>query len=186
VAAVLVLVAAGGAAVPWMLGDDETEPPASPPARAMAPVPPAPLVPVPPTTPQPTSPSPTTPSATPSTSGEATPSRTAPARPAGAGTPQRPRQTPRTTKAAPAARRTTAPPKPYLVVSTSGSHCTGWDAGHGWTIHVAVTVHNGRGRSATGTHGYDRNVGGTGTYRLSGGARTSPASCLPTWATIPS
>lgn len=84
VAAVLVLVAAGGAAVPWMLGDDETEPPASPPARAMAPVPPAPLVPVPPTTPQPTSPSPTTPSATPSTSGEATPSRTAPARPAGA------------------------------------------------------------------------------------------------------
>jgi len=171
VAAVLVLIAAVGVAVPWMVEDDPGRP--DQPVQAMVPAPslaplPAPSV----------APLPATPSAAPTTPGRTTPSRTKPNPPGDAGAPRRPQSAPRTTKPASAPRRTTASPKPSLSVSTSGSHCTGWRAGHGWTIHVAVTVHNGRGRSATGTHGYDRNVGGTGTYRLSGGG-TSFSGELP-------
>ncbi|MEO3744022.1 hypothetical protein [Plantactinospora sp. B5E13] len=166
-AAALALVAGLGVAVPWIIGDDE--PPAQPPTQAMVPAPVVPLL-------------PGTPSATPRVAPTTTtPKRTAPTTRGGAGQPGQPRQpAPRDTKPAPPPPppRTTTAPKPSITVSTSRSHCTGWDAGNGWTIVVDVTVRNGRGRSASGTHGYDRNVGGSGTYQLSGGG-TSYSGELP-------
>ncbi len=79
-----------------------------------------------------------------------------------------PRTTAKQTTAAAAGQNATqAKPAASLTVSTAGSHCTGWYAGHGWTIAVDVTVHNGVGTSATGWHGKDKNVGPE-TFSLSG------------------
>ena len=168
-AAALALVAGLGVAVPWVIGDDDPERPAQPPTQAMVP---APVVPLPSATALPS-----TPSATPEAPAATTPRRAAPTAPDRTGRPGQP--APRDTKPAPPPpRRTTTAPKPSITVSTSRSHCTGWDAGNGWTIVVDVTVRNGRGRSASGTHGYDRNVGGSGTYQLSGGG-TSYSGELP-------
>ncbi|MEE6258884.1 hypothetical protein [Plantactinospora sonchi] len=168
-AAALALVAGLGVAVPWVIGDDDPERSAQPPTQAMVP---APVVPLPSATALPG-----TPSATPKAPAATTPRRTSPTAPDRTGRPGQP--APRDTKPAPPPpRRTTTAPKPSITVSTSRSHCTGWDAGNGWTIVVDVTVRNGRGRSASGTHGYDRNVGGSGTYQLSGGG-TSYSGELP-------
>lgn len=119
----------------------------------------------------------TTPSeASPSPSAVATsasPIPSATARPSSTRKPTPP-TSPRPTKAS--TKPTTTTPKPSISVYARGK-CV-WQEGHGWTIAVSVTVTNGSGTSATGTHGYDSHVGGSGTYSLSGSG-TSFSGELP-------
>ncbi|NUR73933.1 MAG: hypothetical protein HOU81_24225, partial [Hamadaea sp.] len=128
-----------------------------------------PVQPVPVGSPSPTAASPS-PTVAP-TSASPAPSRTVrPSATRKSAAPASPRPTKTTSKP------TTNTPKPSISVYARG-RCV-WSEGRGWTIEVSVTVSNGSGLSATGTHGYDPNVGGSGTYSLSGSG-TSFSGELP-------
>lgn len=159
-AVALALVAAIGVAVTLSLPDGDSNAQDRPPVRAVV----APLP-----GPEPSA-SAIAPSASP------TPSRIATTGPTVGDALARPK--PAQTTATKVSPSKTSAPAASLTVSTGGSHCTGWPEGHGWTIAVAVTVYNGSGTSASGSHGYDSNVGGGGTYSLSGGG-TSFSGELP-------